>query len=74
VSGIDVGRIQTVGRGETEPMRVRKSIASQYDFLKEGNLLTEAFIEQLIPTQQAIADQINRRTEFRVLPPTFFNP
>lgn len=74
VSGIDVGRIQTVGRGETEPMRVRKSIASQYDFLKEGDLLTEAFIEQLIPTQQAIADQINRRTEFRVLPPTFFNP
>ena len=74
VSGIDVGRIQTVGRGKTEPMRVRKSIASQYDFLKEGNLLTEAFIEQLIPTQQAIADQINRRTEFRVLPPTFFNP
>lgn len=74
VSGIDVGRIQAVGRGETEPMRVRKSIASQYDFLKEGDLLTEAFIEQLIPTQQAIADQINRRTEFRVLPPTFFNP
>ncbi|NCB25387.1 MAG: hypothetical protein EOM62_07935 [Bacteroidia bacterium] len=74
VSGIDVGRIQTVGRGKTEPMRVRKSIASQYDFLKEGDLLTEAFIEQLIPTQQAIADQINRRTEFRVLPPTFFNP
>lgn len=74
VSGIDVGRIQTVGRGETEPMRVRRNIASQYDFLKEGDLLTEAFIEQLIPTQQAIADQINRRTEFRVLPPTFFNP
>lgn len=74
VNGVDVGRIQAVGRGETEPKQVSKSIAAQYDFLKEGDRLTEAFIEQLTPSQQAIADQINRRTEFSIPRPTILHP
>jgi len=72
VNGINENRLTAVGRGETDPKRVGKSIASKYTFLQEGNILTEDFIGQLTPSQQAIADQINRRTEFRVIEPTFF--
>ena len=42
-------------------------MAKEFPFLKEGDVLTEEFIEQLPPEQQEIADQINRRTEFKVL-------
>lgn len=42
-------------------------MAKEYDFLNEGDVLTEEFIENLTPEQQEIADQINRRTEFKVL-------
>lgn len=73
-SGIDANRLLAVGHGETEPKQVSKSIATQHDFLKEGDRLTEAYIEKLTPSQQAIADQINRRTEFRIPEPTFFTP
>lgn len=73
-NGICEERIQAVGRGETEPITVGKSIADRYDFLMEGDRLTESFIEQLTPSQQVVADQINRRTEFRIGRPTFFIP
>ena len=42
-------------------------ISMNYDFLNEGDVLTEEFIERMTPEQQEIADQINRRTEFKVL-------
>ena len=42
-------------------------MAKQYDFLKEGDVLSEEFISKLSPEQQEIADQINRRTEFKVM-------
>lgn len=42
-------------------------MARSFDFLKEGDKLTEEFILNLPPEQQDIADQINRRTEFKVL-------
>lgn len=73
-SGVVEDRIVAKGRGKTEPKRVNKSTAAKYSFLKEGDLLTEKFIELLPPTQQAVADQINRRTEFRVIDPTIFIP
>jgi peptidoglycan-associated lipoprotein len=34
--------------------------------LHEGDVLNEEFIEKLTPEQQQVADQINRRTEFKV--------
>lgn len=73
-SGIEENRVTAVGRGKTEPKRVSKSIAAQFPFLQEGDVLTDDFIKLLATTQQAIADQINRRTEFRVVEPTFFTP
>ena len=42
-------------------------MAKNYDFLNEGDVLTEEFILTLTPEQQEMADQINRRTEFKVL-------
>ena len=42
-------------------------MAKNYDFLNEGDVLTEEFIDKLTPEQQEIADQIKPRTEFKVL-------
>ncbi|MCL1938470.1 MAG: OmpA family protein [Candidatus Azobacteroides sp.] len=65
--GIDSDRLEAKGYGKSTPKTVTKSVAEKYDFLPEGQLLDASFIETLTPVQQAIADQINRRTEFRVL-------
>jgi len=66
-SGIDKERLTAVGYGKTQPKSVAKYIADHFDFLPEGQVLDEAFISTLKPAQQAVADQINRRTEFTVL-------
>jgi len=73
-SGVEEKRVVAVGRGKAEPKRVSKSIAAQFPFLQEGDVLTDDFIKLLAPNQQTVADQINRRTEFRVVEPTFFTP
>ena len=65
--GIEKERLTAVGYGKTQPKTVTKNIAKEYDFLPEGKVLSEEFISILTPQQQAIADQINRRTEFKVL-------
>ncbi len=64
--GIDSQRLSSHGFGKTRPVRVTKKIAEQFDFLKEGDLLTEEFIKTLTTDQQEITDQINRRTSFEV--------
>ncbi len=65
--GIEPDRLVAKGYGKSTPKVVTKNLAEQYDFLPEGQLLDAEFIETLDPIQQAIADQINRRTEFKVL-------
>lgn len=70
-AGIDMARLQPHGYGETRPKVVTKRIARLYPQFKEGDELTEEFIEQLSPEDQAAADQINRRTEFQVLSLTY---
>jgi len=65
--GIEKERLTAVGYGKSQPKEVTKNQAKQYDFLKEGQKLDPEFIETLTPQQQDIADQINRRTEFKVL-------
>ena len=66
-AGIASDRMEAKGYGETVPKTITKKMAEQYDFLTEGDVLTEEFVEVLTPEQQEIADQINRRTEFKVL-------
>ena len=65
--GIEKDRLTAVGYGKTVPKTVTKALAKKYDFLPEGQVLDAVFIETLKPDQQEIADQINRRTEFKVL-------
>ena len=65
--GIEAARLEAKGYGESVPKTIYKKMAKQFDFLKEGDVLTEEFILALPPEQQEIADQINRRTEFKVL-------
>ncbi len=66
--GIEKERLGAKGYGESVPKVINKKMAKKnYDFLNEGDVLTEEFILTLTPEQQEIADQINRRTEFKVL-------
>ncbi|PXV64698.1 peptidoglycan-associated lipoprotein [Dysgonomonas alginatilytica] len=64
---ISKDRLTVAGYGKLQPKVVTKSIVKKYDFLQVGDVLTEEFILALPPEQQEIADQINRRTEFKVL-------
>jgi peptidoglycan-associated lipoprotein len=65
-NGVDPLRLSAAGYGKKVPQTVTAAIADKYGFLKEGDRLDETFIERLTPEQQEIADQLNRRTEFRV--------
>ena len=65
--GIDEDRLSSKGYGEDQPKVIDMKTARRQDFLKEGDTLTERFINSL-PTEEKReeANQINRRTEFRV--------
>lgn len=66
--GIAADRLTAVGYGESTPKVVDQVVVADSPFLKEGTLLSEAFINSLQSDEQKeIAHQINRRTEFRVL-------
>lgn len=66
--GIAADRLTAKGYGESQPKVIDKKIAEKTDFFKEGDKLTESYINGL-PNEdiQEIAHQINRRTEFKVL-------
>ena len=69
--GIAKARLTSVGYGEEKPFVVDAVAAKKYPFLKENDILTEEFVSKLTPEQQEQANQINRRTEFRVLTTTY---
>lgn len=63
--GIDQERLTSKGYGESMPKEIDKSTAKKYDFLKDGDILTEQFINRLTnEDQREICHQINRRTDF----------
>lgn len=65
--GIAPDRLQSQGYGESRPKTITKKLAREYPQFKEGDVLTEEYILALPETDQEVADQINRRTEFQVL-------
>ena len=69
--GIPADRLTPVGYGKETPKTIRKKLAERYEYLNEGDVLTQEFIEQLKPEEQNICNQLNRRTEFRVLRTTY---
>ncbi len=69
--GVDPNRLTWKGYGESRPKKVTKRINKEFPQFEEGTELTEEYILTLDPEQQAIADQINRRTEFEVTSTTY---
>lgn len=67
--GIDSQRLVPVGYGKAIPKTVDESISKKHNW-PIGQLLDECFIETLDDEQKKYADQINRRTEFKVLTTT----
>ncbi len=66
-AGIKSTWLKSVGYGETKPIVVDELIHQRYPFLEQGKELNENYIVSLSPENQEIANQINRRTEFRVV-------
>ena len=69
--GIAKDRLSPVGYGKEKPKTIRKKVAAKYNWLKEGDILTEEFIKKLSDDKQEICNQLNRRTEFIVLRTTY---
>lgn len=68
---IEQERLTSQGYGETQPVIVDKQMAEKYDFIKENDVLSPELVLSLSPEQQEIVNQINRRTEFKVLSTNF---
>ena len=69
--GIASDRLTPKGYGEGKPKTIKRKVAERYPFLKEGDVLTEAYITTLPEEQQEQCNQLNRRTEFIVLRTTY---
>ena len=69
--GIAADRLTPKGYGESRPKKIKRKVAERHSFLKEGDILTEAYISQLPEEQQEQCHQLNRRTEFIVLRTTY---
>ena len=70
-AGIAADRLSPVGYGKEKPVVADKALHDQYDFIPVGQELNEEFILSLPKKQQDICNQINRRTEFKVLRTTY---
>jgi len=70
--GIAADRLSPVGYGKERPKKIKKKLTEKYKWLKEGDVLTEAFIRGLKDKKkEEICNQLNRRTEFSVLRTTY---
>ena len=70
--GIAADRLTAVGYGKEKPKTVRKKLTETYPWLKADDVLTEEFITALKDKEkEEICNQLNRRTEFRVLRTTY---
>ncbi|MCB0564136.1 MAG: OmpA family protein [Phaeodactylibacter sp.] len=66
--GISRDRIVAKGYGENQPQTVSSRAAALHGFLKEGDVLTEEYIDALKDeNQKEVAHELNRRTEFKIL-------
>ena len=69
--GIEKERLTPVGYGKTKPVVADKALNKKYPFIPVDQVLDEEFILKLKPDQQEICNQINRRTEFKVVKTTY---
>ena len=69
--GIEKERLTPVGYGKTKPVVADKALNKKYPFIPVDQALDEAFILSLTADKQDICNQINRRTEFKVVKTTY---
>ena len=69
--GIEKERLTAKGYGKSVPVVPDRDLVAKYRFLRYKVPLDENFISKLNSEQQEIANQINRRTEFKVLKTTY---
>lgn len=69
--GIAADRLTPVGYGKERPVVADKALHDQYSFIPVDQELNEEFILSLPKNQQEICNQINRRTEFKVVRTTY---
>ena len=69
--GIERERLTPVGYGKQKPVVADKALHDKYPFIPQEQELNKEFILTLTPEQQEICNQINRRTEFKVLRTTY---
>ena len=69
--GIESERLTPVGYGKSKPVIADKALHNKYSFIPQEQVLDEAFILKLPEKQQEICNQINRRTEFKVVKTTY---
>ena len=66
--GVNKDRLEAKGMGESDPFVIPENYkgygAGQFP---AGTRLTESYIKTLAPEKQEVANQINRRTDFKVL-------
>ena len=70
-NGIEKERLTPVGYGKKRPVVADKALHQKYPFIPQEQVLDEAFIMGLNAEQQEICNQINRRTEFKVIKTTY---
>ena len=69
--GIATDRLTAVGYGKENPKTIKRKLTEKYDWLKEGDQLTAEYIKKLSKDKQEICNQLNRRTEYRVIRTTY---
>ena len=69
--GIEKERLTPVGYGKERPKTIRRKLTEKYPWLKEDDVLTQDFILKQTREHQEICNQLNRRTEFKVLRTTY---
>jgi peptidoglycan-associated lipoprotein len=73
--GVSPDRLTAVGMGESEPFAITekyKGLGS--DLFEAGSVLSESFIRRQSSNAQEIANQVNRRTDFKVLRDDYVPP
>ena len=69
--GIERERLTPVGYGKTKPVICDKALNKKYPWIPVEQELNETFITALPDDKQEICNQINRRTEFKVVKTTY---
>ena len=73
--GIDPGRVVSVGMGESQPFEMPATgKVKGSSVFPAGTVFSESNIKKMQPQQQELANELNRRTDFKVIRDDFAPP